>query len=137
MWCFKTFRSKCMFGLNSLHGFICIINIMKSCFSIYQDDPNTVDFILISRLPKTDGVSDSQHLFSHHACHCRQVFDNWFQLEIWITSCSFLNLLLSCLLIFLLKLLSFFIVYWAQVQLHGWLMDLGPCIIISMLVSVK
>ncbi|KAJ0027454.1 hypothetical protein Pint_36183 [Pistacia integerrima] len=39
-----------------------------------QDDPNTVDFILISWLPKTDGVSDSR-LFSHHACHCRQGFD--------------------------------------------------------------
>ncbi|XP_031279097.1 trafficking protein particle complex subunit 8-like [Pistacia vera] len=34
-----------------------------------QDDPNTVDFILISWLPKTDGVSDSR-LFSHHACYC-------------------------------------------------------------------
>ncbi|XP_012074301.1 trafficking protein particle complex subunit 8 isoform X2 [Jatropha curcas] len=38
-----------------------------------QDEANTVDFILISRLLKSDikpGTSDPTHLFSHHACHC-------------------------------------------------------------------
>lgn len=39
----------------------------------HQGDPNTVDFILISRPLKkniTSGVSDPPHIFSHHACHC-------------------------------------------------------------------
>ncbi|KAK4833890.1 hypothetical protein QYF36_012927 [Acer negundo] len=38
-----------------------------------QDDPNAVDFILISRPPKSDtvsGISDPQYIYSHHACHC-------------------------------------------------------------------
>ncbi|GLT60810.1 hypothetical protein SLA2020_335590 [Shorea laevis] len=39
----------------------------------HQGDPNTVDFILISRPLKdniTPGVSNPPHLFSHHACYC-------------------------------------------------------------------
>ncbi|KAL0555266.1 hypothetical protein IC582_009208 [Cucumis melo] len=38
-----------------------------------NQDPNTVDFILITRPLKntTDpGISESSHLFSHHVCHC-------------------------------------------------------------------
>ncbi|KAH9674301.1 tetratricopeptide repeat (TPR)-like superfamily protein [Citrus sinensis] len=40
---------------------------------VSQDDTNTVDFIFISQPSKSDsdsGISDPQHLFSHHACHC-------------------------------------------------------------------
>lgn len=40
---------------------------------VSQDDTNTVDFIFISQHSKSDidsGISDPQHLFSHHTCHC-------------------------------------------------------------------
>ncbi|XP_059462278.1 uncharacterized protein LOC132191337 isoform X3 [Corylus avellana] len=39
----------------------------------HQGDPNTVDFILITRPVKDNiipGVSNPPHLFSHHACYC-------------------------------------------------------------------
>ncbi|ESR43290.1 hypothetical protein CICLE_v10010925mg [Citrus x clementina] len=41
--------------------------------SVSQDDTNTVDFIFISQPSESDsdsGISDPQHLFSHHTCHC-------------------------------------------------------------------
>ena len=44
--------------------------------SLCQGEVNTVDFILISRPLKNDTypvVSDPPHIFSHHACYCRQV----------------------------------------------------------------
>ncbi|KAI7991474.1 Trafficking protein particle complex subunit 8 [Camellia lanceoleosa] len=36
-----------------------------------QENPNTVDFILISRPERSEGDSEQpNNLFSHHACHC-------------------------------------------------------------------
>lgn len=48
--------------------------IFALCCLVDQDDTNTVDFIFISQLSKSDidsGISDPQRLFSHHTCHCR------------------------------------------------------------------
>ncbi|CAK7342057.1 unnamed protein product [Dovyalis caffra] len=45
-----------------------------------QEAENTVDFILISRPLKSNiepGISDAYHVFSHHACHCRQECANF------------------------------------------------------------
>lgn len=47
------------------------------CFCMYQEAENAVDFILISRPLKSNaqpGVADAHHVFSHHACHCRQEY---------------------------------------------------------------
>ncbi|XP_052200322.1 uncharacterized protein LOC127806829 isoform X2 [Diospyros lotus] len=44
----------------------------QSCFFKLKENPNTVDFILISRL-QSEGDPDQANsvgLFSHHACHC-------------------------------------------------------------------
>lgn len=70
---------KCISDFISLLGNCCLLDHMYTLFFMYQDDTSTVDFILISQPSKSDGsgISDPQHLFSHHACHCRQDIHNF------------------------------------------------------------
>lgn len=55
-----------------LWWFVALLFKWTFYFCMDQGDPNAVDFVLISRL-LTSGDSETPHLFSHHACHCRQV----------------------------------------------------------------
>lgn len=82
-------------------------------FCVYQEDANTVDFILISQPLKSDidpGISDSLHLFSHHACHCRQDSNETSWLWNW-NSISYFHFPDIFLILFLFSCSNFLLQY--------------------------